>query len=253
MLKWLQIIFENDKCSEACFNSRNYNAMPANAIFFYMHVIFQCREMALKEVTGMFMQKKLSQLMLGVLLSVFIVLQFSMISDPSHQGAQPDRNQLIDHMFNQQKQISHGRFQMPRLVSNFTPTVQGGGNANINSDLPWETTFGLSLNLRNHFHLCNRRNTFSREPLVVAQVHSACDNKPQRDAIRNTWGNMIYLRRHVSVVFVVGKCRDEDDNRRIKHEVVLNRDILLLNITERYDYLTIKSLAGLLWLAKHCP
>ena len=64
---------------------------------------------------------------------------------------------------------------------------------------------------------------------------------------------MRYLRRHVFVVFIVGKCRDEDDNRRIKHEVILNRDILQLNFTDRYDYLTIKSLSGLLWFVKHCP
>ena len=73
--------------------------------------------------------KKLSQLTLGVLLYVFIVLQFSMISAPSHQGAQQDRNQLIDHVFNQQEQVSHLRFQMLRLVSNFTPTAQESGNA----------------------------------------------------------------------------------------------------------------------------
>ena len=42
-------------------------------------------------------------------------------------------------------------------------------------------------------------------------------------------------------------------NMRIKHEVILHRDILQLNITDRYAHLTIKSLSGLLWIAKHCP
>ena len=209
--------------------------------------------MALKNITDMLMQKKLSQLTLGVLLYIVIVLQIVMISDSPHRGARSDRNQSMDHIFSPQEHISHGKSQMSRLVSNFTPAGHGGGNAHINLDIPLDMTFGMSLNLPDHTELCKRRNIISREPLVVVQVHSACDNKPQRDAIRNTWGNIRYVRRQVFVVFVVGKCRCKDDNRRINREMLLNRDIVQLNITDEYDHLTMKSLSGLSWLLKHCP
>ena len=209
--------------------------------------------MALKNITDMLIQKKLSQLTLGVLLYIVIVLQLVIISDLPHRGVRSDRNQSIDHMFSPQEHISDGKFQMSRLTSNFTPAAHGGGNAHIHLDIPFDITLAMSSNLPNHVQLCNRRNIVSREPLVVIQVHSACGNKPQRDAIRNTWGNIRYLRRHVFVVFVVGECKCKDDNRRINREMLLNRYILQLNITDEYDHLTIKSLSGLLWLVKYCP
>ena len=84
-------------------------------------------------------------------------------------------------------------------------------------------------------------------PSVFIMVHSACINKPLRDAIRGTWGVKRRVRKHgLHLVFVLGSC-EQDQAPKVGHEARLYRDIVILNVTEDYRALTMKSIATLEW------
>ena len=93
----------------------------------------------------------------------------------------------------------------------------------------------------------------------IILVHSHPANKPQREAIRSTWGKR--AKRLVSdiqfrLVFVLGiSDRDSSNYKqylRVQREATLYNDILLGEFDDTYQNLTLKSLFALQWVSDFC-
>ena len=91
-------------------------------------------------------------------------------------------------------------------------------------------------------------------PRVLVQVHSHFTHKPQRDAIRDTWGRIARDDEAddiVRVVFVLGAV-PEDQRWKVLHESKLYRDVITANFVDSYTNLTLKTVSGFRWSAQHC-
>lgn len=90
--------------------------------------------------------------------------------------------------------------------------------------------------------------------LILVLVHSACNHRPQRDAIRDTWGNHVSLlsKYHpVVILFVLGGCGTEY-NDKLKKEWMTFKDILQFDFLDTYQNLTLKVIGGMLWVSEFC-
>ena len=87
-------------------------------------------------------------------------------------------------------------------------------------------------------------------------VHSHPGHKRRRNAIRETWGRAVknydVTSRQVALVFALGLPRDYDEYRSVQKEARLYRDVIVWDFTDDYRNLTLKSLAGFSWAARHC-
>ena len=86
---------------------------------------------------------------------------------------------------------------------------------------------------------------------LLVLIHSHPSHKPQRDAIRATWGKRDYSV-PVRFVFVLGESESHPSLTALKHEADLYRDIIMGNFTDTYRNLTIKALFGLQWTQAYC-
>ena len=107
------------------------------------------------------------------------------------------------------------------------------------------------------FH-CEINEDSPRPPYLLVLVHSHAQNKPERDAVRDTWGKIVrdYNRYHqVRLVFVLGTNANSStsDNQRLFKENSMYRDILMTDFEDTYRNLTIKSIVGLQWAMAACP
>ena len=92
---------------------------------------------------------------------------------------------------------------------------------------------------------------------VVVFVTSAISNKPQRDAVRNTWAKNIRfrsdLRASVRVLFIVGgSALDDITYQELKREESIHRDVIIGNFIDSYQNLTLKTLLALHWTQTFC-
>ena len=117
---------------------------------------------------------------------------------------------------------------------------------------------GIRLRLSiNQADICDRDPEKPEAPRLLVQVHSDCHNKPQRDAIRATWGRLLptsgEVKPRVVVTFLLGACdMTQSSNAKIEHESSLYRDIVQWDFLDSYANLTVKSLAGLIWAQRYC-
>ena len=90
--------------------------------------------------------------------------------------------------------------------------------------------------------------------LLLILVHSSVGNRPQRDAIRNTWGKYLhkYADNHIVLVFLIGSSADQHQIDRIQREGKSFQDLIILDITDSYRNLSLKSVAGLQWTDQFC-
>ena len=90
--------------------------------------------------------------------------------------------------------------------------------------------------------------------LLLILVHSAVGNRPQRDAIRNTWGKYLhnYAGNHIVLVFLIGSSADQHQVDRIQREGKSFQDLIILDIMDSYRNLSLKSVAGLQWTDQFC-
>ena len=102
------------------------------------------------------------------------------------------------------------------------------------------------------YHHTNCLHRLCEKTFLLIQVHSACKNQPQRDAIRNTWGQVNSLHKKVCLVFLVGICQNDSENIKVEHEMKLYRDMVQLNLIESYENLSTKSVLGMQWVVDYC-
>jgi len=94
-----------------------------------------------------------------------------------------------------------------------------------------------------------------KAPQLVIFIQTRDDAASQRDFIRSTWANKSYyydgIGRHPFVFFVCGLdpcCHRMNDN--LTTEILANKDILLVNIHDTYDNLTLKGVLAMHWILK---
>ena len=100
---------------------------------------------------------------------------------------------------------------------------------------------------------------------LLIQIHSAPNNYHRRQAIRLSWGRQDNelntetisqenqkLDLSFKSVFVIGRSRDTKDNILNEEEAMSNKDILLVNITDHYRNLTLKTIEFIRWSSKFC-
>ena len=95
----------------------------------------------------------------------------------------------------------------------------------------------------------------SQNPFLLVMITSGVKNsyRTRRNGVRNTWGNEVNHQalRVWKRVFVLGKTPDSLLENEINQESTMFNDILVLDITDNYDNLVIKSYSGLLWGLVH--
>ena len=90
--------------------------------------------------------------------------------------------------------------------------------------------------------------------LLVLTVSGAGKlNRERRDVIRKTWANKTRHRasRLWKHIFVLGKTHDSELDKEIAQESSAFNDVLVLDVTENYDNLVIKTFSGLFWGLVH--
>ena len=94
---------------------------------------------------------------------------------------------------------------------------------------------------------------------MLVFVQSDYSNTERRQLIRHTWGNPIYYGNHtdafIFVIFAVGikEEKQEDTENSLDLEMLDASDILLLNIVDLYDSLTLKGLLTMQWIHDNLP
>ena len=174
-----------------------------------------------------------SKLSLGALLYLIVVTNFVIIVDQSRSVVMSDVSATDNDTTRQ------GIFQ---ITSHHNCT---------NKVLPVFThSHGGEFSTNSLIKVC--QNAPVERPFILITVHSACQNRPQRDAIRNTWGRPSHMFGDVKLLFILGMCFNEVANTKIKHESNVYRDILRLDIAENYYNLSLKSVHALKWVLKNC-
>lgn len=84
-------------------------------------------------------------------------------------------------------------------------------------------------------------------------VVSAVDQIERRQAIRKTWGRDLKLQRNNSLVFLLGKAEDTEQQRRVFEESGEHFDIVQGDMWEGYRNLTAKSVQALHLATTQCP
>ncbi|KAG5850633.1 beta-1,3-galactosyltransferase 2 [Anguilla rostrata] len=105
--------------------------------------------------------------------------------------------------------------------------------------------------LINEPHICQNSSPFLIL-LIAAEPHQV----DARNAIRQTWGNDSVAGKLGFVrLFLLGLGKDSNgyQQRSIKKESQLHHDIIQQEYQDTYYNLTIKTLMGMNWVAKHCP
>ncbi|XP_049838053.1 acetylgalactosaminyl-O-glycosyl-glycoprotein beta-1,3-N-acetylglucosaminyltransferase-like [Schistocerca gregaria] len=90
----------------------------------------------------------------------------------------------------------------------------------------------------------------SPPPQLLLAVPSAVANRERRDAVRETWGRA--LRNSSRLLFVTGHSGDGRLQEELIAEALVNGDMLVEDMVDTYDNLTVKTLLMLKWTADHC-
>jgi hypothetical protein len=89
-------------------------------------------------------------------------------------------------------------------------------------------------------------------PLLVVTVISAPDHFVERDAIRESW--LTYTAKHnqVAYVFFVGKVANDTTkvNARVLDEATEHKDVVISNVIDIYQSLTLKTISALDWMQR---
>ena len=91
----------------------------------------------------------------------------------------------------------------------------------------------------------------SNKTILVAIVMTAPDFFSKRSLIRKTWGKMEKYS-NISVVFLVGKSRQEYINEMVRQENLIYRDILQYDFLDSYYKRTAKVIMGFKWISQFC-
>ncbi|XP_061174712.1 beta-1,3-galactosyltransferase 1-like [Saccostrea echinata] len=97
--------------------------------------------------------------------------------------------------------------------------------------------------------VCNRNHTEENVSILLL-VFSKHENVNQRKALRRTW--LSKAKGNITYIFVFGKSEMAELNYNIADEQRLYNDILLINFTENYRNLTLKTISAFKWAVSYC-
>ena len=90
------------------------------------------------------------------------------------------------------------------------------------------------------------------EILLVIIVISAPDHSSHRAAIRSSWGAAGQYR-EVVITFLVGLPEDPETRHKLQQESEQHGDLVINNMEDHYENLSLKTLSALQWLKNLCP
>ena len=86
--------------------------------------------------------------------------------------------------------------------------------------------------------------------LLTIIVISSPNHFEQREAIRQSWGDVI--EENVAISFLVGISKDETTQERVIQESAKYKDLIVNNITDTYENLSLKTLSAFNWMTSFC-
>ncbi|XP_036377481.1 beta-1,3-galactosyltransferase 2 [Megalops cyprinoides] len=126
-----------------------------------------------------------------------------------------------------------------------------------NNSLYREMAVGGQLTAQPYHYLINEPHKCQNSsPFLILLIAAEPGQVDARNAIRQTWGNDSVAGKLGFVrLFLLGLGKDADGSlqRSIKKESQLYHDIIQQDYQDTYYNLTIKTLMGMRWVAKHCP
>ncbi|XP_035671554.1 beta-1,3-galactosyltransferase 1-like isoform X2 [Branchiostoma floridae] len=100
----------------------------------------------------------------------------------------------------------------------------------------------------------NPRKCSGSDVFLLVLVTSAPENRAQRSAIRQTWGNENNVPGTViKTLFAVGKPGKPSIQHSLEDENMVHRDIIQEDFVDSYKNLTLKTVMCLKWASKFCP
>lgn len=79
---------------------------------------------------------------------------------------------------------------------------------------------------------------------VLFAIKSICGSHDRRNAVRNTWANSNFNHRHTnyasSLVFLLGACKNEEDQKKLEQEDFYTKDIIQWDLYDSFQNLTRK-------------
>ena len=105
-------------------------------------------------------------------------------------------------------------------------------------------TDGFTVNKTSASDKCKKE-----EILLTILVISSPNHFEQREAIRKSWGTS---NKQVALSFLVGIAKDDQTNAQVLKESKENEDIIVNNITDTYENLSLKTLSAFNWLLSFC-
>ena len=89
---------------------------------------------------------------------------------------------------------------------------------------------------------------------ILMTVLSAAGDLNSRKAVRQTWGSIrMYLGHKIALVFFIGASRDKNISQSITLEMERYGDVVLLDYTDSFEFLTMKTVLAMKWTLMHCP
>ena len=94
----------------------------------------------------------------------------------------------------------------------------------------------------------------SNATYLILSVSSAAHIE-ERQAARDTWVRDLHqlVGGKVDVVFIIGQTANVTVQRAVEEEAVANHDLIQTNVQEPVENVVFKTLAGLVWIDRHCP
>ena len=103
------------------------------------------------------------------------------------------------------------------------------------------------------FNICDSRNNFSNSFDLLLMIPSAANETEARQAIRNSYASVSRNNTaNVRHVFLFGKTNDGQSHDQIRKEKEIYHDIVILDMMDSYDNLTLKVILGLKWVSTSC-
>ena len=99
-----------------------------------------------------------------------------------------------------------------------------------------------------------QRKICTGDEFILVTVLSAGGDFNSRKTLRKTWGRIrMYLGHKIALVFFIGTSVDTNISQSINLEMEHYRDVVLLDYTDSYEFLTMKTVLAMKWTLMYCP
>ena len=149
------------------------------------------------------------------------------------------------------------KLSRPKVKSDLEAAAEDNHNSDFDSVMNYNSHFTPHITkdiYKEGYAIANReacdRHHEPSNPLVTILVISAPDHFKQREAIRSTWGRS--NDREVVFSFLVGLSDNLTVSRAVTDESDANGDVIVNNIEDLYQNLSLKTLSAFNWLRQFC-